>query len=97
MLRDARLPSTRFYAVEVYGWDSSQCFFVENCDLVWNEDSDKHVMLKRALRENTTLFVRLLQSGETGRSHPVVYEAEPVGRATNGLLRFRLTAAALRP
>ncbi|MGB8473859.1 MAG: hypothetical protein WCE61_07235 [Candidatus Acidiferrum sp.] len=96
MLRHARLPSTRLYAVEISGWDSLQSFFVEKCDLIWNEDSDKHVVLKRALRKNTTLFVRLLQSGEAGRSHPVVYEAELVGRAANGLLRFRLTAAAPR-
>ena len=96
MIPYARSPSTRIYMVEVSGWDSSHNFFVEKCDLVWNENSDKHVALKRTLRDSTTLFVRLLQGGEAERSHPVVYQAELVGRTANGLLKFRLTAAAPR-
>ena len=94
MLRHARFPATRFFAVEVSGWDSSQSFFVEKCDLIWNEESGKHVALKRPLREKTLLFVRLLQSAEADRCHPVVYRAELVGRTNGGLGQFRLHAIA---
>ncbi len=96
MLRHARFPGTRCYAVEVSGWDSSQNFFVEKCDLVWNEESGKSVVLRRKLRENTTLFVRLLQTGEDERSRPVVYEAEWIGSTASGLGQFRLSAATPR-
>lgn len=96
MLRYARFSGTRLFAVEVSGWDSSQSFFVEKCDLVWNEESGKHVALKRALRDNTLLFVRLLQPTETDRSHPVVYQAELMGTTNNGLGQFRLHAVSPR-
>ena len=90
MLGYDRFPATRLFAVEVSGWDCSQSFFVEKCDLVWNEGSGKHVALKRVLRENTLLFVRLLQSAESDPSHPVVYQAELVGTTDSGLAQFRL-------
>ena len=93
---NAQLAGTRLYAVEVSGWDSTQIFFVERCELSWNEMSGKHVALKRTLQENTTLFVRLLQPSEADRSHPVVYEAELVGRTETGLKQFRLNAVAPR-
>ena len=96
MLRCAHFAGTRLYAVEVSGWDSTQRFFVEKCDLVWNEDSGKHVSLKRTLRENAILFVRLLQTGEAERSQPVVYEAELVGSTESGLRQFRLSAVVPR-
>lgn len=84
-------PGSRLYAVEVSGWDSKQSFFVEKCDLLWNEDSGKQVALRRTLREITILFVRLRQAGEGGRAHPVVYKAELVGNTESGLGRFRLS------
>ena len=90
MLHDARFPTTRLYAVEVSGWDSAERFFVERCELEWDEESCKQVELKRALGENTLLLVRLLQDGDSDRSHPVVYEAEWVGETTSGLQQFRL-------
>lgn len=96
MLRYARFPATRMFAVEVSGWDSSQSFFVEKCDLVWNEESGKHVALRRVLRENTLLFVRLLQSAEADRSHTVVYQAELMGTTDSGLGQFRLHAVSPR-
>lgn len=94
MLRYARFPATRLFAVEVSGWDSTHSFFVEKCDLVWNEESGKHVALKRPLREKTLLFVRLLQSTEADRSHPVVYQAELMGKTSGGLGQFRLHSIA---
>jgi hypothetical protein len=94
MPRHALFPGTRQYAVEVSGWDSTQNFFVEKCELAWNEESGKQVVLKRALRENAILFVRLLQAWESNRAHPVVYEAELVGRTQSGLCRFRLNTVA---
>lgn len=96
MLRYARLPATRLFAVEVSGWDLAQNFFVERCDLIWNEESGKHVALKRALCENTLLFVRLLQASEADRAHPVVYRAELVGTIHGGLGQFRLRAVTPR-
>ena len=90
MLRNARFPVTCWYAVEVSGWDRMENFFVENCELEWKEESDKQVTLKRALHDNAVLLVRLLQSDESDRSHPVVYEAEWVRRTKSGLHQFRL-------
>lgn len=90
MLCNAHFPASRLYAVEVSGWDCSEEFFVEKCELEWNEESIKQVALTRALGENTLLLVRLLQEGEAGRSHPVVYEAELIGKTESGLQQFRL-------
>lgn len=90
MLRCMPIQGSRLYPVEISGWDHAQKFFVERCDLFWNADSGKHVSLKQTLPDNAVLFVRLLQTGEADRSHPVVYEAEAVGRTQSGLHQFRL-------
>ena len=90
MLRCMSIQGSRLYPVEISGWDHARNFFVERCDLFWNADSGKHVALKQALPDNAVLFVRLLQTGEADRSHPVVYEAEAVGRTQSGLHQFRL-------
>jgi len=92
MVRNAQLPATRWYAVEVSGWDSQEHFFVERCELEWDEESSKQVELKRALGKANLLLVRLLQEGESDRSHAVVYEAEFVGKTKNGRQQFRLNA-----
>lgn len=96
MFQHARFSGARLYAVEVSGWDGAQNFFVEKCDLVWNEESGKHVVLSQRLRNNVLLFVRLLQSDEAERSHPVVYEAELVGKTPSGQHQFRLNAVVPR-
>ena len=90
MLRNGCFPVARVYAVEVSGWDATEEFFVERCELEWNEDSTKQVALKRTLGESTLLLVRLVQEEESDRSHPVVYEAEWVGKTKAGLQQFRL-------
>jgi|SRR5579859_7268198 len=90
MLDYVQLPAMRKFAVEVSGWDKSERFFVENCDLLWSEETGKHVVLAQKLRENAILFIRLLQSGPSEQSHPVVYQAEFVEKAENGGSRFRL-------
>jgi hypothetical protein len=92
MLRSACFPASRVYTVEVSGWDHSEEFFVERCELEWSEESSKQVVLSRVLGGNTLLLVRLLQEGEADRSHPVVYEAELVGQTESGLRQFRLNA-----
>lgn len=94
MLRYGHSAATRRYAVEVSGWDSSECFFVVNCELLWNEETGKHVALTQKLRQHAVLFVRLLQRGHSERSHPVVYEAEFTGRAPSGKNEFRLNMLA---
>jgi len=96
MLQYARVPAKRFYAVEVSGWDGAENFFVEKCELEWNEESGKQVALKRALNDNTILLVRLMQADEPDRSHPVVYEAELVGKTRSGLHQFRLSTVVPR-
>ncbi len=88
---DTRFPGKRLYAVEDSGWDGGTNFFVEKCELEWNEESGKHVALRRALSDNAILLVRLMQSDESDRSHPVVYEAECVGTTRSGLHQFRVT------
>lgn len=93
MLEHAPFSVARLYKVEVSGWDRMEEFFVEKCDLEWGEESEKHVVLKTALGKNAVLLVRLLQPGEADRSHPVVYEAEFVGRTKIGLHQFRLNVA----
>lgn len=90
MLAYAPPAATRRYAVEVSGWDSSECFFVENADLLWNEETGKRVALVRRLPEPSILFVRLLQQGPSERSHPVVYEAQFAGRGLSGRNEFVL-------
>jgi hypothetical protein len=90
MFRYNRFPVTRWHAVEVSGWDRTESFFVETCELQWKKESDKQVTLKRALNDNAVLLVRPLEFDESDRSHPVVYEAKWVGRTKNGLHQFRL-------
>jgi hypothetical protein len=85
------ISGTRLYAVEVSGWDSGQNFFVERCDLTWSEESGKSVELGQRVGDAAIFFVRLTQPGESERSHPVVYEAERVGRVRNGRQKFRLS------
>jgi hypothetical protein len=96
MLDYASLPAARLYEVEVSGWDSAENFFIEQCNLEWNEDSGKQVALKRTLNDSAIVLVRLLRPGESDRSHPVAFEAELVGKTKNGLHQFRLNRAAPR-
>lgn len=96
MLRNARFPVTRLYAVEVSSWDCKEVFFVENCELDWNEESGKQITLKRALNDHAILLVRLLQQDHSDRSLPVVYDAELVGKTKSGLQQFRLKMAVPR-
>lgn len=63
---------------------------MENADLLWNEETGKRVVLARQLREHSILFIRLLQQGLAERSHPVVYQAQFVGRAVSGRNEFVL-------
>jgi hypothetical protein len=96
MLRQARTPSIRTYPVEVSGWDNRQNFFVERCDLIWNEESGKQITLSQKLGDHTLLFVRLLEPGDGERTHPVVYEAQLISNALNGQYQFLLNKVAPR-
>jgi hypothetical protein len=96
MHRNARFPATRLYAIEVSGWDCKQQFFVERCELQWNEESGKRVGLKRAVNDNAILLVRLLQDGDADRSQPVAYEAKWMGKTKTGMYQFRLNMVAPR-
>ena len=92
MLAPVREMASSHYSVEVSGWDVSESFFVEKCELEWNEQSGKCVALRRMLPERAHVFVRLLQLLSTERSYPVVYEAHFAGSQPDGCHRFQLTA-----
>jgi hypothetical protein len=96
MLVPARYPVTTHYSVEVSGWDASEGFFVEKCELEWNEQSGKHVVLSRTLPERAHVFVRLLQPMSAERSYPVAYEAHSSGSRPDGHYQFRLIAVRAR-
>jgi hypothetical protein len=88
----ARDIATSHYSVEVSGWDVSERFFVEKCELEWNEQAGKCVALRRMLPEGAHVFVRLLQSLSIERSYPVAHEAHFAGSQPDGCRQFRLTA-----
>jgi hypothetical protein len=90
MLLTAARPLTDSYPVEVSGWDSSQSFFVEKADLQWNEETGKHLMLRRSLCPGSMIFLRLLQPLSADRSLPVAYHAQHIGVTTEGQHQFRL-------
>jgi hypothetical protein len=90
MSQIARHPVINFYPVEVSGWDASESFFVERSELEREEDSGKRVVLHRMLREGAHIFVRLIQSFSSDRSHPVPYEAHSAGSTPDGYWQFRL-------
>jgi hypothetical protein len=83
-------PVANFYPVEVSGWDASESFFVEKSELKWEEDAGKQVILHRMLREGAHIFVRLIQSFSSERSHPIPYEAHYSGHTAKGQWQFRL-------
>jgi hypothetical protein len=92
MLVPVRCPVTSHYSVEVSGWDTSEGFFVEKCELEWNEQSAKHVVLSRMLPQGAHVFVRLLQPMSAERSYPVPYEAHFAGSQPDGHCKFLLIA-----
>jgi hypothetical protein len=96
LLVPARLPATDHYSVEVSGWDISEGFFVEKCELEWNEQSGKCVALRRMLSEGAHVFVRLLQPMSAERSSSVAYEAHFAGARPDGHCQFRLVAVCPR-
>ena len=92
MLAPAHDLASSHYSVEVSGWDVSESFFVETCELEWNEQSGKCVALRRMLPKGAHVFVRLLQPLSTERSYPVAYAVLFAGSQTDGCHQFRLTA-----
>ena len=95
MLLTAQRPITNSYAVEASGWDSTQSFFVEKCELEWNEETGKHLALSRSLCPGAMIFLRLLQPTSADRSLPVAYRTQQIGVTAEGQQQFRL--AQLQP
>lgn len=92
MLVTAAQTGVRAYRVEISGWDSSQTFFVDHCELEWSEKSGKLVTTWRSLRPGTMVFVRLLHPTSAEQPFPVAYRIEPVGLNNKDRAnRFRLT------
>lgn len=96
MIEDVTVPATRCYAVEVSGWNRSQNFFVERCDLEWTEEGRKRVRLTQDLRGNAIVFVRLLQPRPAEQAHPVAYEAELLEESGGRGRQFQLKAVVPR-
>jgi hypothetical protein len=85
-----RNPITNTYAVEASGWGNDQTFFVEKCELEWNEETGKYLTLTRSLSPGAMIFLRLLQPTFAERSLPVAYHVQPVGFTAEGQQQFRL-------
>ena len=91
MLSTAQHPITTSYAVEASGWDDRHGFFVEKCELVWNEETGKCLTLSRPLPPGALIFLRLLQLSSTDCSSPVPYHTHAMGRTAEGNYQFHLT------
>lgn len=84
------------YAVEVSGWDASEAFFVEKTDLTWAADGMKEINMRRAVREGSVIFVRLLQPVASSDNYPIACQAMKVKeQGAGGLSTVQLTQ--LRP
>jgi hypothetical protein len=84
------------YAVEVSGWDAFETFFVEKTDLSWGADGMKEIHLRRAVREGSVIFVRLLQPVASSDNYPIACQAVKVQEQdASGLSAIQLTQ--LRP
>lgn len=86
----ARNPITNSYPVEASGWGSDQFFFVEKCELQWNDETGKYVTLTRSLCPGSMIFLRLPQPTSPDRSLPVPYHTQPMGPTAEGQQQFRL-------
>jgi hypothetical protein len=84
-----RQPSNT-YPVEASGWDSARSFFVEKCELEWNEETGKYVTLTHSLRPGAMIFLRLLQPTAADRPLPVAYQAQSMGVTPEVQHKFRL-------
>ena len=84
-------PITTSYSVEVSGWDHRQEFFVETCELIWNEETGKCLTLRRPLPPGALVFLRLQEFSSPDRSSPVPHHARAMGKTIEGTHQFRLT------
>jgi len=84
------LTQSEIHLVEVSGWDENEIFFVETCDLDWDDFAGKHISLQHMLPEGAMVFLRILQPGGTGRTQPNVFVVEFVGCDGDGCHEFRL-------
>jgi hypothetical protein len=84
------------YRVEVSGWDASDNFFVEKTFLIWCDDEKKEVQLRCPLRQDSVIFVRLVQPPAYSGNFPIAYQVSWVGpQGSDG--RSRVYLAHLRP
>ena len=66
------------YRIEISGWGLDNGFFTERTELLWTNNGEKQVQLRRVLAEGAIVFVRLLSSEPSHGSVPVAYQAEDV-------------------
>ena len=80
------------YRIEISGWGLDNSFFAERTDLLWTNDGEKQVQLRRALAEGAIVFVRLLSSEPSHVSVPVTYQVgNVVPMDRNGRCIVKLT------
>ncbi|HVB87691.1 MAG TPA: hypothetical protein VNK23_13605 [Candidatus Dormibacteraeota bacterium] len=78
MALDGNHQQRTVYPVEVSGWDAEEAFFVEKTDLAWAADGMKEINLRRAVREGSVVFVRLLQPVASSDIYPIACQAQKV-------------------
>ena len=62
------------YRIEISGWGLDNSYFVERTDLLWTTDGEKQIQLRRTLREEAIVFIRLLADEPSSGSLPVAYQ-----------------------
>ena len=84
------------YGVEVSGWDSKECFFVERAMLGWGDGSRRYIEMQSHVREGCVVFVRLIQRMTGADNFPVPYRAVRIaGEAQDG--KVRVSVEQMRP
>jgi hypothetical protein len=81
---------SEIHLVEVSGWDENEMFFVETCDLDWDDFAGKHISLQHMLPEGAMVFLRILQPVGASRTQPNVFAVEFLGCNVDGHHEFRL-------
>jgi hypothetical protein len=90
MIVSEQLTRSECCRVEVSGWDENQSFFVEKCDLAWDDFAEKHISLHRMLPDGAMVFIRTLQAHGLTQTPPTVYKVEFIGCDPEGEHQFRL-------
>ena len=85
------------YLIEISGWDTDNCFFVERVNLAWTAEGEKQIHLLRKLSEGAMIFVRSISFDASSMSVPLAYKIKKVMSADHtGTYRMDLVKMAPR-